>query len=286
MTNYNTWDLAKRCAEQCYLHDNGNFNSLLVYDDCSQIDFVGMFPEGTTIYKGSPNVGLTRALNIAFRMVSEDIIVLFDSDAYPTTHFCRDVAEMFKKDSTLGLVAFRTIGKSGKPTESYTTEPNVWSLLLGQAIYAKLERWLADKSGRISVFTCAMAVRRTAFIELNGFDENFDWLDLDHDFSMRINRSGWKIAVAENPRVFHEGGGTPQLTRNRLLRFYKTRWYLLNKFHRLPVKRLTRMLILLRLRAEYFLLLMVGSLLIRDRVRLHDKLQGRLQLVQFCSKYY
>lgn len=286
MTNYNTWELAKKCAEYCYIHDEGNFNSVLVYDDCSQKELTSTFPEGTTVYMGSPNVGLTKALNIAFSMISEDVVVLFDSDAYPTTPFCKDVAEMFQKDPSLGLVAFRTIGKSGSATESYTTEPNVWSLLLGQALYSKLEGLLADKSGRISVFTCAMAVRRTAFIELNGFDENFDWLDLDHDFSMRINRSGWKIAVAENPRIFHEGGGTPQLTRNRVLRFYKTRWYLLNKFRRVPLRKLVRRLILLRLWGEYILLLTLGVLFVPDKVSRQDKLEGRLQLIRFCSKQY
>lgn len=286
MTNYNTWDLAQKCAEHCYIHDKGNFDSLLVYDDCSQIELSGSFPEGTRVYRGSPNVGLTKALNIAFRMISEDIVVLFDSDAYPTTPFCNDVANMFAKDPTLGVVAFRTIGKNGTPTESYSTEPNVWSLLLGQAFYAKTEKLFKDKSGRISVFTCAMAVRQAAFAELNGFDENFDWLDLDHDFSMRMNRSRWKIAIAEQPRIFHEGGGTPQLTRNRVLRFYKTRWYLLKKFNRLPGKRLLRTLILFRLRVEYRLLWLFGPILIQDRVRRHDKLQGRLELIQFCSSYY
>ncbi len=286
MTNYNTWDLARKCAESCYLHDQGNFNSLLVYDDCSQVEPGEAFPDGAKIYRGSPNVGLTKALNIAFQMVSEDVVVLFDSDSYPTTPFCEDVLGMFENDPNLGMIALRTVGQLGRPTESYTTEPNFWSLLLGQSLYAKSEKFLADKSGRISVFTCAMAVRKKAFDELNGFDENFDWLDLDHDFSMRMNRSNWKVAVAQHPRIFHEGGGTPQLTRNRLLRFYKTRWYLLKKFNRLPNARIIRGLILLRLRTEYLVLFIFGRVLIADKIRREDKLQGRLQLIQFCSGYY
>jgi GT2 family glycosyltransferase len=231
-------------------------------------------------------VGLTKALNIAFGLISEDIVILFDSDAYPTTPFCDDVMEMFENDPSLGLIGLRTIGRTGNPTESYTSEPNIWSLLLGQAFYAMTERWLADNSERISVFTCAMAVRKAAFLELNGFDENFDWLDLDNDFSMRMNRSHWKVEMAPGPRIFHEGGGTPQLTRSRVLRFYKCRWYLLRKFQRLPVRRLVKMLILLRLCAEYLILLGLGPILFRNKSVREDKIQGRRELIEYCFDNY
>ncbi len=285
-TNYNTWDLARKCAEHCYIHDHGNFQKLLVYDDCSSIPSNGPFPVGTSIHLGNPNVGLTKALNIAFSLLSEDIIVLFDSDAYPVTPFCAEVVQRFQENPRLGLLSFQTVGKSGQPTESYTTEPNFWGLLLGQALYAKTEKWLADRSGKISVFTCAMAVRRQAFVELNGFDEAFDWLDLDHDFSMRMNRSQWEVSVADSARVFHEGGGTPQLTRKRVLRFYKTRWYLLNKFNRLPAKRLLKQLIIARLYMEYLSLTLFGRVLINNQEKLTDKLEGRRDLISFCKNNY
>src|ERR1700750_1898524 len=108
-TNYNTWDLTQKCVEQCYVHDRGNFRSLLVYDDCSPVEFSGTFPEGVQLHRGRPNVGLTKSLNNAVRLISDDIIVLFDSDAYPTTSFCSEVRDMFERDSALGLIAFRTI---------------------------------------------------------------------------------------------------------------------------------------------------------------------------------
>ena len=282
-TNYNRWDLTALCVDRCYEHDSGNFDSLVVYDDCSETKWDRQFPDSTTLLRGSPNVGLTKALNIAFSTIRDDIVVLFDSDAYPTTPFCDELKSMFEGDESLGLVALRTIGRTGNRTESYTTEPNIWSLLLGQALYARLERWFADRSGNISVFTCAMAVRKKAFDELGGFDEQFDWLDLDHDFSMRMNRSGWKIRVADQARAFHEGGGTPQLTRHRLKRFYKARWYLLQKFDRIPMRRVVKQLILIRLHMEHFILACFGRMLFANDTVRNDKLQGRRDLIRFCA---
>ena len=286
ITNYNTWEITQRCVQNCFRHDASNFERILVYDDGSPQEFAGKFPEGTTLYRGASNVGLVKALNRAFRMITEDIVLLYDSDAYPIGPVCEEVKRMFAQDGSLGLVALRTVGSAGRATESFSTEPNVWSILLGQTLYAKSEKWLKDKSGRLTIITCAMAVRRTAFEEMNGFDENFDWLDLDHDFSMRINRSRWKVAVAEQARVFHEGGGTPQLTRQRVLRFYKSRWYLLRKFGRVPMRPLVKALIVVRLSVEYAILKLLGRILFRNREVREDKTQGRRDLIRFCIETF
>jgi GT2 family glycosyltransferase len=283
LTNYNSWHLAQRCVDACFKVDPKQFEKILVYDDCSTAEFTGIFPEGTQLHRGCPNRGLTKSLNVAFSMLDEDVVVLFDSDAYPLSPFCESVRTMFTEDTDLGLVALRTVGCAGMPTRSYEPEPNVWSLLLGQVLYAKLEHWLADRSGRISVYTCAMAVRMRAFDEISGFDEAFDWLDLDHDFSMRMNRSRWKVAVAREPRAFHEGGGTSQLTRDRVKRFYKNRWYLLEKFNRIPLKKLVQLLILIRLWTEYTLLRVGGRFLFPDEIIRIDKITGRRDLIQLYS---
>jgi GT2 family glycosyltransferase len=284
ITNYNSWALAQKCAQSCLDHDAGRIGTLLVYDDCSTTPAPGDFPRQATVFRSETNLGLTRSLNAALRMTTENLVVVFDADAHPTTPFCRAVTGMFDEDSRLGLVAFRTIGSSGQPTESYTTEPNFWSILLGQALAAKVDRWVRDRSGRLSVFTCAMAFRRRAFDEIGGFDEAFDWLDLDHDFSMRMNRAGWGVAICPEPRVFHEGGGSPQLMRHRLLRFYKNRWYLLKKFDRIPAPALLRILIGLRLRIEYFILVLFGRLLFRDPWSREDKILGRKELIAFWNR--
>jgi GT2 family glycosyltransferase len=286
VTNHNRWDLIERFLSQCNVHDSGNFDRLLIYDDCSTVQHALSLPPKCILHAGSPNLGLTRSLNRALAMLSEEIIIIFDSDAFPLLPFCRDISGMFTSDESLGLVAFQTIGAANQPTESFSTEPNVWSLVLGQAIYAKFENWLADKSGRVSVFTCAMAVRKAAFQDVGGFDEAFDWLDLDHDLSMRINRSKWKTAICRGHRVFHEGGGSDQQTRHRVLRHYKNRWYLLRKFGRIPLPRLVKLIILARLHVEFLILAALGKTLIKDASERQEKILCRKQLIALCKSTY
>lgn len=281
ITNYNGWNLTENCARRCLQYDAERIGTLLVYDDGSSSPPPEDMPRQARVFLAPENRGLTKSLNAAIRMTSEDVVIVFDSDAYPTTPFCEAAARMFSEDPGLGLVAFRTIGSRGQSTESYSPEPNFWSILLGQALSARFHRCIADRSGRLAVFTCAMAVRREAFEEIGGFDEKFDWLELDNDFSMRMNRSRWRVAVCEGPRIFHEGGGTAQLTRRRVLRYYKNRWYLLRKFNRIPAAPLIKHLVGLRLRIEYLAVLLLGRVLFRDPAVRQDKILGRRDLVKF-----
>ena len=286
ITNYNTWQLSLLSAQKCVEVDGDNLEEILVYDDGSTVPQTEEFPSRVRLYRASENLGLTKALNCAFRMPESDVIVLFDSDAYPLAPFVEELRRMFAADEHLGLVAFPTVGRKGQRTESYTTEPNLWSLLLGQALFARLEKLLADRSGRISVFTCAMAIRRKTFEAVGGFDPNFDWLDLDHDLSMKVNRSEWTIVVGKKLKAFHEGGGTPQLTSKRVLRFYKTRWYLLRKFGKVPAPWLVKALILLRLRVELTVLQLLGRRFYADAATHEDKLKGRRDLIEYCRENY
>lgn len=151
-----------------------------------------------------------------------------DSDAYPLTPFSTRVREHFENDARLGQLGFRTEDESGSQTESFFSEPTQWSLILGQALYARIPKRRCRPS-KICVITGCMATRMDAYCDIGGFDPEFDFLDVDVDYSMRMHRRGWNIAVDSPIRAFHVGGGTGQLQRNRVLLFYKSRWRLLRK---------------------------------------------------------
>lgn len=131
-----------------------------------------------------------------------------------------------------------------------------------------------------------MATRTEAYRSMGGMDEKFDWLDLDLDYSMRLRKNGWKVATELSVKVFHEGGGTPQLQRHRVLRFYKSRWYLLRKHGQITHAGVARAFVLTRLIIERAVLTVFGNLLFRTPDIAADKLLGRRELISYCRKYY
>lgn len=286
ITSYNTWELSRECAAKCLEVDGNRLKQVLVYDDCSPQAQTVEFPPGVTVYRAPQNTGLCRALNLAYAMVDADVVVQYDADAYPLAPFAEELRALFAADPKLGLVGFRTTGSRGQVTESFMKEPNLWGLLLGQALFARLERWLGDRSGRINVTMCSMGVRKAAYTAIGGFDEALEFLDIDHEFSMSMNRAGWKVMISDRLRACHEGGGTKTRGSRRLLLFYKARWYLLRKFGKVPAPGLVKALILLRLRLELAVLHVLGGWLYRDAETRADKLQGRRDLIAYCRENY
>ncbi|HKV06515.1 MAG TPA: glycosyltransferase [Thermoanaerobaculia bacterium] len=282
VTNYNTWDLVVRGVENVRTHGAGADRVLVVDDASATPPPLGLDAE---VLANPENLGLVRSLNRGLRAVGTDLAVLFDSDAWPLGPFAGRLCQLFADDPQLAIVGFVTVDEAGHPTASSETEPDAASLVLGQRLHAL---WLRLFPGRgpQNVFTCAMALRLEAFRELGGFDEAFDWLDLDHDLCMRARRAGWRVIQAPDLVAFHRGGGTPQSTSARVLRFYKTRWLLLRKLGKIRHPRLVRALVLARLRAEYLLLALAGRLLFEDRAALADKLAGRRTVLRYCAENY
>jgi GT2 family glycosyltransferase len=103
---------------------------------------------------------------------------------------------------------------------------------------------------------------------------------------MRLRKNGWRIATDQLLKVFHEGGGTPQLQRHRLLRFYKSRWYLLRKHGVITHVGAARAFIIARLLLERMILRVFGTILFQSRDVWADKVLGRQELISFCREHY
>lgn len=277
ITNYRSAHLTALCLEGV-LSQRVGIDRILVIDDAS--------PEGppvspdpaVEIRVNAQNLGLVRSLNQGIRTLGTDLVVLFDADARPLVPFADRVRERFAADPRLAILGFATVDEEGRPAGSHEEEPDLWSLLLGQRLHALIERFRASK-GDLCVFTCAMALRRAAFDDLGGFDEGFDWLDLDLDLCMAARRAGWAVAHEPGLVSLHKGSGAPQETSQRVLRFYKNRWRLLRKHGKLHHAGLVRALLLGRLGGELLALRLLGRLLVRDAAVRTDKIAGRRQVL-------
>lgn len=290
VTNYETWDLTRRCLGQVLATAGDLHGSLdvLVVDDHSSApapDGLETLDGPVRLHVNPRNLGLVRSLNLGIRAVGADVVVLFNSDAWPLTGFAGPALRRFAADPRLGILGFATVDAQGRPTGSSEPEPGVASLVLGQRLHARLRRFL-DRGAPLCVFTCAMAVRKSAFEALGGFDEAFDWLDLDLDLCMRAHRAGWRVEAAPEIVAFHQGSGAPQATSQRVLRFHKTRWLLLRKSGKIRRPRLVRALVLARLRFEILLLRLAGRLLVRRPEDLADKLAGRRAALRHGTEHY
>jgi len=283
ITNYNTWELTKRCIDKIYEYGVEEIQQIVVVNDASTEDCSYEFPSKVKVIHNEKNCGYVASVNIGMNYITEDLVVLLDSDAYPTMNVCSSLDKHFV-DRKVGAMALHLVDDHGVTTGSHERIPSVWGLLLGQKLYSffKSEK---KTSAPFVCYSCGVVIRREAFVSVNGFDESFDFLDGDIDFFMRLHLDGWKMIVSQDLCVFHMGGGSPQSTAKRVLRFYRNRYKFLAKHNLLPTKYILHPLLFLRHFAEYILLQTLGLLLFNKEVLRDKKMSRRLLLQRVWNAY-
>lgn len=286
MTNYNSWDLATFGIRAHLDRAGHSIERILLVDDHSDEVYDEFIDPKVEIIRNEETIGYARNVNMGFSKLDTDIVLLFDADASPLMDYSEIVSRLFADDERLGIVGFTTYGKSNELTGSAEKEPGVLSLVVGQRIDGLYRRYIKKSRGADTVYSCCVAVRKSAFDDVGGLDVTFDWLDADHDLCMRMRERGWKVAHSSELKALHEGGGSPKLPSYRVFRSYKNRWYLLRKHGKIKNVFLIKKIILFRLRIEYLILLLFGRLIFKDQEVVQDKLTGRKKTILYCKENY
>jgi GT2 family glycosyltransferase len=280
ITNYNTWGMTCRAIENCLRYADSPVQKFVVVDDNSTESFENSFGDKIDLVKNEKNLGLTRSLNKGLAILQTDLVIIFDSDAWPLENYVSQVKAYFNRYPETGIAAFSTENTDGQPSAAYEAEPGAMSIILGQKLHEIYRKLLGKKNTAITVYTCAIVIRRAVLEQIGNFDEHYDWLELDNDFCMRATRSGWNIGVMPI-KAFHKGSGTAQKVSHRVIRFHKNRWYLLTKFKKIKYKNPVAVLICTRLSLEYVAILLGGILYYRKMEIVKDKLLSRQQLLKY-----
>ncbi len=287
VTNYNTAELTLRCIEGVARVKGAHRVEVVVVDDASSEPLRERLPPWVHFVANPTNLGYVRSVNIGVRRTESDVVLLLDSDAAPISEIFTPTAVAFASRPHLGALGFRLVDRAGNVTGASAPEPTALGLAVGQAMEQRLQRIAPGYFGSTyTIHSCALAFRRSAFDALGGFDEEFDFLDADTDFSMRLRRAGWELAIDPQIDVLHEGAGSPQSTARRVLRFHANRWRLLAKHDLLRHPTLLKSALAARHAAELLLLGGVARLWLRDPKVRADKLASRRELLGTVFRSY
>lgn len=154
------------------------------------------------------NAGCAAGRNLGAKGAATDLLVFLDSDTVPTSRWLDHLVAPFERG---GVVATGPMSDNA-PGSQMAQLPN-GSELSRRHLQTIARAWAAQHCGveqpAGALSGSFLAVRRSAFEAVGGFDETFSSGSLeDEDLCCRLHGAGGELVIAQSSFVHHEGGAS------------------------------------------------------------------------------
>lgn len=233
---YNSGKYIRRCIESLCGQKMINDIELIVVDNGSQDDTLKIIEKeidrDIEVIMNEKNVGYSGAINTGKRATNARLLVISNADVEFQSDTLNMLVNYMYQHPDIGVSGPQQVFPDGRWQRSYGDVPgllcsikNILGITSARHFLRALTwpwfRW--DRKPRQVGYIdgAVMAIRREAFEDVGGFDENFFFYGEDADFCMRLRRAGWGVIFLPEARVIHVRGGssTKVCPDNRFLRF-------------------------------------------------------------------
>ena len=192
---------------------------IILADNASSDDSVEWvkkeFPE-VIISTFDDNYGYCGGNNRAAAYATKDILLFLNNDVKVDANWLHGINECFTQDEEIGAVQpklraykepemFEYAGAAGGYIDKFG-----YPFCRGR-IFESVEKDEGQYDDISEIFWAsgaALAIKKDIFIELGGFDEDFEFHMEEIDLCWRTKRLGYKIMYTPNSIVYHLGGGS------------------------------------------------------------------------------
>ena len=199
------------CSEKeatIYLADNASID-----DSVSLVQ--NKFPS-IKIIQNKTNGGYAKGYNDALKNLTEDLFVLLNNDVAVSPNWLTPIVSEFKKDDNLVAAQPKILDYHNKSYFEYAGAGGGYIDQLGYPycrgrIFNTLEKDKGQYDDTTTVFWATGAclfVRKTAYNEVDGLDEEFFAHQEEIDLCWRLQSQGGTIKYIGKSTVYHLGGAT------------------------------------------------------------------------------
>ena len=193
--------------------------TIYIADNASTDDSVSFVSENyptVKIIQNKVNGGYAKGYNDALRNLDEDLFVLLNSDVEVTGGWLEPAISLFQKDANLAAAQPKILDFQKRDRFEYAGAAGGFIDRLGYPycrgrIFNTMETDNGQYDDIVKIFWATGAclfIRRSAYLEVEGFDEDFFTHQEEIDLCWRLQASGRTIMYAGNSVVYHLGGGT------------------------------------------------------------------------------
>jgi GT2 family glycosyltransferase len=226
IVNFKTKKLTADCLDSVLANCRGDFEIIVVDNNSADgsADYLGRrFGSRVKIIPLSDNLGFGRANNEGEKKSQGSFLFFLNSDTIITSDVLAEFTACFN-DPDVAVVAPRLILPDGRPQpDSLSKFPDLLNTLMGKFNISPNEQGAEWVSG------AALAVKKSVFDEIGGFDEKFFMYFEDVDLCYRVKKTGKKIKIAAGAAVTHLGGKSIADNAVRKKYYYQSQDYFFRK---------------------------------------------------------
>jgi len=186
---------------------------MIVVDNASSDGSVAAIAEefpAARLITNRANAGFGAANNQAMAVARGEFFLLLNSDAFPEAGAIWELLAFIREYPRAGVVGPRLLNADGSlqiscypfPTPFFAWLENLW-------LARGYRGWRHDSVRSVDfVIGACMLVRREAYEEVGGFDEEFFMYSEEADWQRRMNGVGWEAVFMPEARVKHLGGAS------------------------------------------------------------------------------
>ena len=216
IVSYNVREYIVSCIQSIYKHSKSNHSfEIIVVDNDSKdgtIDSMDKNFPNIPLIKNGYNAGFSVGVNDGFKICKGKYILVLN----PDTVFVEDTLDKLinaaKNKKELCVLGPALINGNGAVQQSFWRKPSLLNTLLSIfhldfLNYKKNYRNndFDDLTMVETISGAAFFLKRDIFMELNGLNEKLFWME-DIDFSIRLNKAGYKIYYFPLTKIIHFSG--------------------------------------------------------------------------------
>lgn len=203
LLNWKRPELTVAAAEAVLADGYEGHMRLVVVDngsDDGSVEFLRSRLEAAHVIAADRNRGFAGGVNLGLRWCIEqelDAVCILNNDAVPGPNCLDALVGALQRDAGIAAVGARVLNAGGDYVQAWGG--GTLNLLSGREQVRTTAADLDYLTG-----TC-MLLRCSALVSVGLFDERFFMYWEDADLSRRFLQAGWRLAVAEDAVVLHEG---------------------------------------------------------------------------------
>jgi GT2 family glycosyltransferase len=216
IVSYNVREYIVSCIQSIYKHSKSNYSfEIIVVDNNSKdgtIDSLNKNFPNISLIKNSYNAGFSVGVNNGFKICKGKYILVLNPDTVFVEDTLDKLIDASNKQKEFGAIGPALISENGIMQQSIWRKPSLVNTLLSIfhldfLNYKKNYRNynFEDFSMVETISGAAFFFKRDIFVELNGLNEKLFWME-DIDFSMRLNKAGYKTYYFPLTKIIHFSG--------------------------------------------------------------------------------